>query len=66
MNSWLNKKYFLIAAGLMSIVQVSKFIDGKSSLIEALLAIVFGGFFWGVIATFIAKKISKQNGNKEL
>jgi len=61
MNSWLNIKYFLVATLLMSIVQVSKFMDGKSTLVESILAIVAGGFVWGVVATFIGNKISKKD-----
>lgn len=59
MFSWLHTPYFLVALGLMGIVQVNHYLDGNTTLIGAMLAIVFGGIFWGAIATYIAKKMGR-------
>lgn len=60
MEKWLNLKYFLIAALLNLAIQIDKLNKGQSSIIEAVLAVVVGGFFWGVIATFISNKFKKS------
>jgi hypothetical protein len=60
MTTWLHTPYFLIALGLMAIVQTNQFIDGKTTLIESVIAVVFGGLFWGAIATFARNKIGKK------
>ena len=59
MNQWLNIRYFWIATALMAVLQFSKFMQGETDYIRLLVAIPGGGLFWGVIATFIAKKIKK-------
>jgi len=61
MNTWLHIRYFFIAVGLMAIVQVEKFINEEISITESILAILLGGLFWGVIATFISKKLGKRD-----
>jgi hypothetical protein len=60
MTTWLHTPYFLIALGLMAIVQTNQFMDGKTTLIESVIAVVFGGIFWGAIATFARNKIGKK------
>jgi hypothetical protein len=59
MATWLHTPYFLVALGLMAIVQTDQFLGGKTTLIESILAVIFGGIFWGAIATFIAKKMGR-------
>lgn len=60
MTTWLHTPYFLIALGLMAIVQTNQFMDGKTTLIESVIAVVFGGIFWGAIATFVRNKIGRK------
>lgn len=60
MTTWLHIPYFLIALGLMAIVQTDQFMDGKTTLIESVIAVVFGGIFWGAIATFARNKIWRK------
>lgn len=60
MTTWLHTPYFLIALGLMAIVQTNQFMDGKTTLIESVIAVVFGGIFWGAIATFARNKIGRK------
>ncbi len=60
MGKSLNLKFFIIAAFLNLAIQLDKLNKGQSSIIEAVLAVVVGGFFWGVIFTFIASKFKKS------
>lgn len=59
MATWLHTPYFLVSLCLMAIVQTEQFLGGKTTLIESILAVIFGGVFWGAIATYIVKKIRK-------
>ena len=59
MAAWLHTPYFLVALGLMAILQTNQFLDGKTTFIESILAVIFGGIFWGAIATYVGKKMGK-------
>jgi hypothetical protein len=60
MPTWLHPSYFLIALALMVILQINQFMEGKTTLIESIFAVLFGGIFWGAIATFVKNKIGKK------
>ena len=60
MGKWLNLKFFIIAAFLNLAIQVDKLNKEQSTIIEAALAVIVGGFFWGVIFTFISNKFNKS------
>ena len=60
MGKWLNLKFFIIAAFLNLAIQVDKLNNEQSTIIEAVLAVIVGGFFWDVIFAFIASKINKN------
>jgi hypothetical protein len=60
MPTWIHPPYFFIAFTLMAILQTNQFMDGKTTLLESILAVVFGGIFWGAIATFAKNKIGKK------
>ncbi len=61
MNKWLHMPYFWVACGLTLIVEVSRVPDdgGIEVLFALMLRPILSGLFWGVIATFIAKKMGR-------
>lgn len=63
MKAWLNWKAFFGAAVWMAVVQRAKLAKGgvgDGALIEAIMTVVFGGLFWGVIATYVDNRFYKK------
>ena len=63
MKSWISWKAFVGAAVCMALLQWAKLAKeggGEGALIEAILAIVLGGLFWGVIASYIHSRFCKK------
>uniref|UniRef100_UPI00404805BA hypothetical protein n=1 Tax=Limnohabitans sp. TaxID=1907725 RepID=UPI00404805BA len=61
MSNWLHMPYFWVASGLTLILEISQIPDngGIEVLFALMIQPVISGLFWGVIATFIAKKIGR-------
>ncbi len=61
MNKWLHMPYFWVVCVLTLILEVSRVPDdgGIEVLFALMLQPILSGFFWGVIATFIAKKMGR-------
>jgi len=62
MNNWINFKTWLLMSALVAFVEYGKASDNENYLnqygfLTIALQIILGGFFWGVIFTFIFNKI---------
>ena len=60
MNDWLNMRYFWICTALGGVLSVAKYTQGEKDLLQLILIPISIGVFWGVIVTFIAKRLKNR------
>lgn len=56
MSRWLNLKIFALALLLMTVQQTQKIQSAEITaeiFFQAMVVVLIGGFFWGIIGTFI-------------
>ena len=64
MKSWLTLKAFALGSLMMAVQQVEQLASAEITpvtLFLALLAVVVGGFFWGVVGVFFYNLFNRRS-----
>jgi|LakMenEpi03Aug12_release.lakeMendotaPanAssembly.Ray.scaffolds.fasta_scaffold4473370_1 hypothetical protein len=65
-RNWITKKNFYIATALSALVWLGYTLDGRASLLEALIMILVSGVFWGAVFTaFIRLSTTQKNKDND-
>jgi hypothetical protein len=65
LRNWITKKNFYIASALSALVWLGYTLDGKASLLEALIMIPVSGLFWGAIFTAFTRPYTPKNKDND-